>query len=174
MNHGLTRQINHIQGALALYDNSAAHPTERAELHSPTLTGTCCPRAGVRLFQKRERKMTQNQIINRQEAVDASASIGPMRWIGSSRWTFDRGAMAGEPFAFLDGDNETSVVAMVEIQTPGKPACYEVRKVGGILLSQSEFPAEAAMIAEQRIANVREMSNYTGRTELPGHPRRHQ
>lgn len=39
MNHGLTRQINHIQGALALYDNSAAHPTERAELHSPTPQG---------------------------------------------------------------------------------------------------------------------------------------
>lgn len=107
--------------------------------------------------------MTQNQINNRRETIDASASMGdgPLRWVGSSRWKFDRGAIAGEPFAFLDGDNETSVIAMVEIQTPGKPACYEVRKVGGILLSRADFPAAAAMIAEHRIAIERKMSNYT-------------
>lgn len=75
----------------------------------------------------------------------------PVSWFGSSRWTFDRGAMPGEPFAFLDGDKDTSVAAMVEIQTPGKPVCYEVRKVDGILLSKADFPSEAAEVAEREV-----------------------
>lgn len=37
---------------------------------------------------------------------------------------------------------------MVEVHIPGKPPCYEVRKVGGILLSQSDFAEEAARLAE--------------------------
>jgi hypothetical protein len=76
----------------------------------------------------------------------------PVNWVGCDRWTFDRGAMPGEPFAFLDGDSDTSVAAIIEIHTPGKPVCYEVRKADGVLLPKAEFPDEAARIAELRVA----------------------
>lgn len=79
-----------------------------------------------------------------------TSSDGPARWPGSARWLFDRGAIPGEPFAFLDGDCDTAVAAMVEIHTPGKPAWYEVRKDGGVLLSKADFPEIAASIAEKR------------------------
>lgn len=72
----------------------------------------------------------------------------PINWVGSSRWTMDRGAMPGEPFAFLDGDGEDAAAAMYEMQSPGKPVFYEVRLPGGVLLSRADAPAEAAQIAE--------------------------
>ena len=77
---------------------------------------------------------------------------GPVNWAGGERWTFDRGAMLGEPFAFLDGDAQNSVAAMFEVQTPGKPTSYEVRKLDGVLASKAELPSEAARIAEADIS----------------------
>lgn len=103
----------------------------------------------------------QQQISIETKITPELLSDVPVNWVGGSRWTFDRGAMPGEPFAFLDGDNETSTAAMVEIQTPGRPVFFEVRKVDGILLSRSEFPDEAAREAERSIENERSLSNYT-------------
>ena len=97
--------------------------------------------------------MPQHPALTQKQREPVLLSDGPVNWIGSSRWTFDRGAIAGEPFAFLDGDKETSLAVMVEIESPGRTVFFEVRKVGGILLSRSEFPDEAAREAEQRIAN---------------------
>lgn len=87
---------------------------------------------------------------------DPARGDSPLIWSGSQRWTLDRGAMPGEPFAYLDGNDENSVAAMFEIQSPGKPEIYEVRKSGGILVSQSDFPHEAARVAEEIIGNLQE------------------
>ena len=96
--------------------------------------------------------------LNRQPLVENGL---PVTWAGSDRWTFDRGAMPGEPFAFLDGDSESCVAAMVEVLTPGKPATYEVRRPGGSLLSQTDFPSEAARAAEERLAQENGVSERT-------------
>lgn len=95
-----------------------------------------------------------------------SARGVPVNWAGSGRWTFDRGAMPGEPFAFLDGDSESGIAAIVEVQTPGKPATYEVRKIGGSLLSQADFPSDAARAAEERLALERGVSQRTSENLL--------
>lgn len=77
-----------------------------------------------------------------------SANSSPVNWAGNKRWLIDRGAIPGEAFAFLDGDHETAIAAMFEIQPPGQAAYFEVRTIGGDLLSQADFPAEAARLAE--------------------------
>lgn len=87
----------------------------------------------------------------RNSSGDASAGADPLRWAGSSRWAFDRGAMPGEPFAFLDGNRETCIAAMVEVQSPGRPAMYEVRRPGGVLIAQSENAAAAASAAQDAV-----------------------
>ena len=87
--------------------------------------------------------------------VDVAASDSPRNWPGSSRWQFDRGAMPGEPFAFLDGDCETGSAAMVEVQTPARPSVYEVRSQDGALLSRafwlSMAASEAIAVLESRV-----------------------
>ena len=115
----------------------------------------------------------QQQISIETKITPELLSDVPVNWVGGSRWTFDRGAMPGEPFAFLDGDNETSTAAMVEIQTPGRPVFFEVRKVDGILLSRSEFPDEAAREAERSIENERSLpeTQNTDRRPIAGDPR---
>lgn len=75
---------------------------------------------------------------------DPASTDSPLNWPGSSRWQFDRGAVPGEAFAFLDGDCETGSAAMVEIQTPARPTVYEVRQQGGALLSRAPCPSVAA------------------------------
>ena len=81
----------------------------------------------------------------------STSSSSPLIWTGANRWTIDRGAIPGEPFAFLDGDKETAKASMACIQTPGKSDIFEVRAAGGFLLAQADFPSEAARLAEQRI-----------------------
>lgn len=71
----------------------------------------------------------QQQISIETKITPELLSDVPVNWVGGSRWTFDRGAMPGEPFAFLDGDNETSTAAMVEIQTPGRPVFLKFAKL---------------------------------------------
>lgn len=83
--------------------------------------------------------------------IDDSCA-GPVIWPDSERWTFDRGAMPGEPFAYLDGDVDTCIAAMVEVQSGGKPPVYEVRRRGGSLLSQAESANDAAKDAEARLS----------------------
>lgn len=85
-----------------------------------------------------------------------AGSSSPVTWEGAKRWTMDRGAMPGEPFAFLDGDKETCCAVMYEINSTVKPSLYEVRRKGGLLLAQSESPAEAASIAEHSLARPAE------------------
>ena len=75
------------------------------------------------------------------------------RWPGSSRWTFDRGAMPGEPFAFLDGDQDSAMAAIFELQSPGKATVFEVRGTEGHVICRGEFPSCVAMAAERRIDN---------------------
>ena len=75
----------------------------------------------------------------------------PIIFAGSQRWTFDRGAMPGEPFAYLDGGSEDAAASMVEVQTPGRPTSFEVRGLGGVLIAQAGFPDVAARLAEERV-----------------------
>lgn len=75
----------------------------------------------------------------------------PINWPGSGRWTMDRGAVPGEPFAYLDGDEDSASASMIEIQTPGRPSTYEVRKPGGIVVTRAAFPELAAQTAERKI-----------------------
>ena len=83
-------------------------------------------------------------MLSNSVGVDQAATDCPRNWPGSSRWQFDRGAMPGEPFAFLDGDSETGIAAMVEIQAPAKPTVYEVHSQDGALLSRALWPSMAA------------------------------
>jgi hypothetical protein len=80
-----------------------------------------------------------------------TSASSPLIWSGANRWTFDRGAMPGEPFAFLDGDIETAKASMACVQTPGKSDTFEVRAPGGVLLAKTNFASEAARLAELRI-----------------------
>lgn len=73
----------------------------------------------------------------------------PLCWNESKRWAIDRGAMPGEPFAFLDGDSETAEAVMVEVENPGKESHFEVRRQNGILLSREDHPSTAAKVAEE-------------------------
>lgn len=75
------------------------------------------------------------------------------------RWWSDRGVMPGEPFAFLDMDEDsgpdTATAAMREIEVPGKGVYYEVTDRDGNVLSAGSTPQEAAQLAEQRLAQPR-------------------
>lgn len=72
------------------------------------------------------------------------------------RWWSDRGVMPGEPFAFLDMDEDsgpdTAIAAMREIEVPGRGVYYEVTDRDGNVLSAGSTPQEAAQLAEQRLA----------------------
>lgn len=69
------------------------------------------------------------------------------------RWTTDRGAMPGEPFAFLDGGPDDAIAAMREVVHEGRDTShYEVHDTGGNLLAAGDTEAEAARLAEQRLA----------------------
>ncbi len=71
--------------------------------------------------------------------------------VPGDRWQSDRGAMPGEPMAFLDGDEDTAKAVMVQIETPGKGVHYEVRAVGGRLIASGSTAAETAKLAEKAI-----------------------
>lgn len=68
------------------------------------------------------------------------------------RWEVDRGAVPGEPFAYLDGDTETASAAIVEVEKSGRQGShFEARTVGGDLIGKFTTPAEAARAAEKYI-----------------------
>lgn len=94
------------------------------------------------------------------------ASGAPWNWHGSVRWTFDRGAMPGEPFAFLDGNPEESIAAMFELQSHARTTVFEVRDATGKLLSRADDPSAAAMSAERRIDMFRVMGTALDERDL--------
>lgn len=83
--------------------------------------------------------------------ITEQPSAEPLAFDGGGRWTNDRGAMPGEPFAYLDGDQETAVAAMREIQVAGQGCFYEVNAVDGQVLSRASTAGEAARLAEQTL-----------------------
>lgn len=88
-------------------------------------------------------------------SASANNSSEPFRWAGSDRWTIDRGAMPGEAFAYLDGDSDTAVAAMVEVQSPGRPVCYEVCDQDGELILTADSPDVAAQEAQIHIDGLK-------------------
>lgn len=76
---------------------------------------------------------------------------GPIQfYTAGNRWRFDRGAMPGEPFGFLDvvdDDLESAVAAIREVQVPAKGSVFEVSDTRGSLLSSASSPEEAATLA---------------------------
>jgi hypothetical protein len=85
----------------------------------------------------------------------ANEGDGPRHFhSGTDRWTFDRGAMPGEPFALLDvadGDLESAVAVMREVQVPGKGVFFEVVDRDGGMLSTGSSAGQAATLAIDRL-----------------------
>jgi N12 class adenine-specific DNA methylase/tRNA1(Val) A37 N6-methylase TrmN6 len=82
--------------------------------------------------------------------LDTQVADGPTHGAGE-RWTHDRGAMPGEPFAYLDGDADTAKAAMREVEVPGKGRYYEVTDTEGNTLSSGTTPREAGELAERAL-----------------------
>ena len=99
-------------------------------------------------------------ITNAQSAPECITSEGggPINFhSGGDRWTFDRGAMPGEPFGFLDvvdGDLDTAVAAIREMQVPGKVSFFEVADRQGDVLSSEDTASKAAQLAMDVLAEV--------------------
>ena len=116
---------------------------------------------GVKVPREAYEKLASMRRPERQAHATAPVEAQAVEpdWADAARWTFDRGAIPGEPLAFLDGDSESAVAAMVEIQTPGRASSFEVRGLAGVLIAQAEFPEEAARLAEERVGPGQSMSS---------------
>jgi hypothetical protein len=123
--------------------NLEFHLKHRGEAAAPAVAEPEKPKA------KRARKAKAKQ--EQQRAPEPTRPSDMPSPPPGERWSADRGAMPGEPFAFLDGDSETAVAAMRETEVPGKGVIYEVHDTNGDLIASGSTEAEAARLAEQRI-----------------------
>ena len=68
-----------------------------------------------------------------------------------ARWTPNRGAMPGEPVAYLDGDAETSQAAIIEREQDDGGVLYEAVGAGGATIGTFSTIGEAAAAAEAAV-----------------------
>jgi len=93
---------------------------------------------------KMQAKNDMNSLSSR-HAADPYAPFGP-------RWHVDRGAMPGEPFAFLDGDEQSAVAAIFEIHSDGN-VHFELHDSAGEELANSEDPYFLAEFAQAHFSD---------------------
>lgn len=92
------------------------------------------------------------------EVVDQGDSDSPIAPAGP-RWNTDRGAMPGEPFMFLDQNEDTgdAVAALVEKEIEGRGVVYEGYMQDGRFLGQYSTVEEAAKQVEKHADRLTEI-----------------
>lgn len=94
---------------------------------------------------------------------------------GGDRWTQNRGAIPGEPVAFLDGDDDTAKAAVIEVLQEGREGVtYEAIDGKGDLIGRFSTPREAATAAEKHVdgavASIDEAAHEAATSEVNDKP----